>query len=82
MNDITEYIANVRYLMNEVITQVDKVHQLTAQSQLDYETVLLNVKDVQEQMGVVNAELRELHETLETIVNGGNDDTGRNGTED
>ena len=64
MNDIVEYIANVRYLMNEMIAQVDTVHQLTSQSELDLETVLLNVNDVTTQMRIVQSELSDLSDTL------------------
>lgn len=73
MNDIAEYIANVRYLMNEAIVQVDNVHQLTSQSELDLETVLLNVSDVQAQMGIVNSELKDLAGTLEDLLRGDGD---------
>ena len=64
MNDIAEYIANVRYLMNEAIAQVDNVHQLTSNSELDLETVLLNVNDVVVQMTIVQRELADLSTTL------------------
>jgi hypothetical protein len=64
MNDIVEYIANIRYLMNEAIAQVDNVHQLTSSSELDLETVLLNVNDVMTQMGIVQKELGDLSTTL------------------
>jgi len=64
MNDIVEYIANVRYLMNEAIAQVDQVHQLTSQSELDLETVLLNVNDVVAQMHIVQRELSDLSTSL------------------
>ena len=73
MNDIAEYIANVRYLMNEAISQVDNVHQLTSQSELDLETVLLNVTDVQAQMLIVNSELKDLAGTLEGLLKGEDD---------
>ena len=64
MNDIVEYIANIRYLMNEAIAQVDNVHQLTSSSELDLETVLLNVNDMVSQMGIVQKELNDLSMTL------------------
>lgn len=68
MNDIAEYIANVRYLMNEVIAQVDTIHQLTSQSELDLETVLLNVNDMGVQMGIVQRELNDLSDTLNSYL--------------
>lgn len=68
MNDIAEYIANIRYLMNEAITQVDDVHRLTAQSELDLETVLLNVNDVTTQMKIVQKELDDLSDTLNSYL--------------
>jgi hypothetical protein len=68
MNDIAEYIANVRYLMNEAIAQVDQVHQLTTQSELDLETVLLNVNDVTVQITIVQRELNDLSDTLNSYL--------------
>ena len=68
MNDIAEYIANVRYLMNEAIAQVDQVHQLTTQSELDLETVLLNVNDITVQMTIVQRELNDLSDTLNNYL--------------
>lgn len=57
MQDITENIANVRYLMNEAVNQTNKVHDALVASNIDLESVQLNMKDLSEQLLVVQAEL-------------------------
>ena len=56
---IDEQVANIRYHMREAHTQTDRVHELTVASQLDEETIMLNLKDLQDQLKVVQGELQE-----------------------
>lgn len=69
MNDLPEYLANIRYMTNQMVLQIDNVHRLCCNNELDVETVQLNVSDLRDQMTTILAELNDMYERLgETLT--------------
>lgn len=64
MNDIPEYLASIRYMMNEAINQLDAVHKLCSTDELDIETVVLNISDLDSQLVDIRAELNDMRDDL------------------
>ena len=64
MIEVLNNIANMRYLMNEALTQMDAVHNKMSQEQIDLETVQLNIKDIQDQMTTIASELQEAYDGI------------------
>lgn len=64
MNDIPEYLANIRYMTNEMILQLDTVHRLCCDNELDIGTVLLNVSDLRTQMTDIVSELDDMYDKI------------------
>jgi DNA repair ATPase RecN len=64
--NIDDYIANIRYLLNQCVDQADKVHD--RMHDLDVETIRLNVQDLSDQVNVVQAELKDVTEKLENYL--------------
>jgi len=62
--EVLNNIANMRYLMNEALTQMDAVHNKMSQEQIDLETVQLNIKDIQDQMTTIASELQEAYDGI------------------
>jgi hypothetical protein len=60
--NIDDYVANIRYLLNQCVDQADKVHG--CMHDLDIETIRLNVQDLSDQVNVVQAELKDVVDKL------------------
>jgi hypothetical protein len=63
-----EYVANIRYTMNEVVVQAERVHTLVSGGMLDFETIKLNVDDMGAKMDVAKGELKDLSATLTALL--------------
>ncbi len=74
MSNVTEYLANVRYMTNEMVSQLDNVHKLCSTDELDVETVILNLNDLFEQTNVILNELNELRDSLDSELEGESED--------
>ena len=70
VNDVTANIANMRYLMNRAILQMDTLAEQVSNDVLDLETIKLNIDDVQTQMTIINRELTEASEAIAEELNG------------
>lgn len=64
MNDIPEYLANIRYMINDMVEQLDKVHRSCCLDELDLETVMLNVSDLRDQMTDIRSELQDMKDEI------------------
>lgn len=64
MINVPDHLASIRYLANEMISQLDTVHKMCSNGTLDVETVTLNLTDLTEQMNVISAELFDMKEAL------------------
>ena len=72
MNDVAANVANMRYLMNEALVQMDQLALQVSNSVLDLETIKLNIDDVHNQMAIINRELEEASESIREELNGSN----------
>jgi chaperonin cofactor prefoldin len=66
LNDIPEYLANIRLMINAMVEQLDKVHRSCCLDELDLETVMLNVSDLRDQMNDIRSELQDMKDEITT----------------
>lgn len=74
MTNVPEYLANIRLMTNDMVVQLDNVHKLCCVNELDVETVMLNLKDLSDQLDDIKGELKDMRDELDTDLSSDSED--------